>query len=146
MTPIVYTYLLAAGIAFVSAQSIKFLLNQRLAGTGWRQLFMSGRMPSAHTSTVFALVTAIAVQDGFDSGLFAVAAVFATLTAYDSMMSRRSSGEQGLALKQLLEKSSSMKGPTIPVPHIALGHTPLEVLAGGLLGISVGILVVFFIT
>lgn len=143
MTPMISVYLLAAGIAFVTAQLIKYLLNLRSAGTGWRQLYMSGRMPSAHTATVFALATVVALEDGIDSGLFAIAAVLAVLTAYDSMMSRRSSGEQGIALRKLLKKSSHAKDT---MPYVALGHTPLEVAAGGVLGVSIAIIVAFFIT
>ncbi len=65
------------------------------------------------------------------------------ITAYDAMMSRRSAGEQGLALRKLLEKSIFAKEP---MPYVALGHKPLEVLAGGTLGILIGLIVAFLIT
>lgn len=104
---------------------------------------MSGRMPSGHTATMVALATVVAVRDGLESGLFAVTAVIALITAYDSMMSRRSAGEQGLALTKLLQKSPFSKDP---LPYVALGHKPLEVLAGGVLGVFVGLVVAFLIT
>jgi acid phosphatase family membrane protein YuiD len=142
--PEVSAYFIAAGLAFGFAQAIKYLLNRRSKdSSGWRQLYMSGRMPSGHTATMAALSTVVAVRDGIDSGLFAVTAVIAIITAYDSMMSRRSAGEQGLALRKLLEKSIFSKEP---MPYVALGHKPLEVIAGGALGILVGFAVAFLIT
>lgn len=142
--PEVSAYFIAAGLAFVSAQAIKYLLNRRAKELGgWRQLYMSGRMPSGHTATMVALATVVAVHDGVQSGLFAVTAVLAFITAYDSMMSRRSAGEQGLALRKLLELSPFSKDP---LPYVALGHKPLEVAAGGLLGILIGLAVAFLIT
>lgn len=142
--PEVSAYFIAAGLAFGLAQGIKYLLNRRAAEAGgWRQLYMSGRMPSAHTATMTALATVVAVQDGVQSGLFAVTAVIALITAYDSMMSRRSAGEQGLALRKLLEKSPFSKDP---MPYVALGHKPLEVAAGALLGGLIGFAVAFLIT
>lgn len=144
MLPEVSAYFIAAALAFGSAQSIKYLLNWRAKNTsGWRQLYMSGRMPSGHTATMVALATVVAVRDGIESGLFAVTAVIALITAYDAMMSRRSAGEQGLALRKLLEKSPFAKDP---LPYVALGHKPLEVAAGGVLGFLVGLGVAFLIT
>lgn len=142
--PEVSAYFIAAGLAFALAQAIKYLLNRRARdSSGWRQLYMSGRMPSGHTATMTALATVVAVQDGLYSGLFAVTAVIAIITAYDAMMSRRSAGEQGLALRKLLEKSIFAKDP---MPYVALGHKPLEVLVGAVLGIVIGFGVVFLIT
>ena len=142
--PEVSAYFIAAGLAFALAQLIKYVLNRRAKELGgWRQLYMSGRMPSGHTATMTALATVVAVRDGLESGLFAVTAVIALITAYDSMMSRRSAGEQGLALRKLLEKSPFSKDP---MPYVALGHKPLEVVAGAALGFLIGLAVAFLIT
>lgn len=142
--PEVSAYFIAAGLAFALAQAIKYLLNRQTKdSSGWRQLYMSGRMPSGHTATMAALATVVAVRDGVESGLFAVTAVIALITAYDSMMSRRSAGEQGMALRKLLEKSAFSKDP---MPYVALGHKPLEVGAGAVLGIIIGLAVAFLIT
>lgn len=142
--PEVSAYFIAAGLAFTLAQVIKYVLNRQTVGSsGWRQLYMSGRMPSGHTATMAALATVVAVHDGTDTGLFAVVSVIAFITAYDAMMSRRSAGEQGLALRKLLEKSIFSKEP---MPYVALGHKPLEVLAGAALGIAIGFSVAFLIT
>lgn len=100
-------------------------------------------MPSAHTATLVALTTVVGIQDGTASGLFAVSAVMTAIAAYDAVMVRRAGGEQGLALRKLLEISPFTKDP---LPYHALGHRPLEVAVGALLGVVVGICVAFFIT
>jgi len=137
-------YFIAAGIAWLSAQGLKFLLNRSSVGTRRvRLLYQSGNMPSAHTATMTALTTVVGMYDGLDSGVFAVATVLTLITAYDAMMARRSAGEQGIALRKLLAKSPFAKDP---MPYQALGHKPLEVAAGAVLGVTIGIIVAFLIT
>lgn len=144
MLPDVSAYFIAAFLAFGIAQGTKYYLSVKKNGQGragaWYQ---SGNMPSAHTATMVALTTVVAVQDGTESGLFAVTAVIALITAYDSMMSRRAAGEQGLAIRKLLAKSPFAKDP---LPYHALGHRPQEVLAGATLGLMIGLSVAFLIT
>lgn len=142
--PVISAYLIAAGIAWLAAQGTKFLLNQSSVGTRRVRLFyQSGNMPSSHTAMMTALTTVVGVRDGVESGLFAVAAVLTVIIAYDAMMARRSAGEQGLALRKLIELSPFSKEP---LPYQALGHKPLEVAAGGLLGVAVGLVVAILIT
>jgi acid phosphatase family membrane protein YuiD len=102
-----------------------------------RQLYLSGNMPSAHSTSVMALATVIGFIDGVGSGLFSLAALFAAIVMYDAMMVRRSSGEQGKALQDLIQELKS----GVPLPRAAKGHSPLEVLAGAILGGLIGIVV-----
>lgn len=137
-------YLMAPAIAWFLAQLTKYLLNRRgQKGQQWRLLYQSGNMPSAHTATLVALTTVVGIQDGTASGLFAVSVVMTAIAAYDAVMVRRSGGEQGLALRKLLEISPFTKDP---LPYHALGHRPLEVAVGALVGVVVGVVVAFFIT
>lgn len=106
-------------------------------------LYQSGRMPSAHTATTVALTTTVGVYDGIESGLFALAVLVTAIVLYDAVMVRRSSGEQGLALHKLL---SASRHADDPLPYLALGHRPLEVVGGAILGVLVGFSVAFFIT
>jgi acid phosphatase family membrane protein YuiD len=106
-----------------------------------RQLYLSGNMPSAHSTSVMALATVIGFIDGVGSGLFSLAALFAAIVMYDAMMVRRSSGEQGKALQDLIQELKS----GVPLPRAAKGHSPLEVLAGAILGGLIG-MVVFLAT
>lgn len=137
-------YLLAPLIAWLLAQSIKYLLNRRAQrGQAWRLLYQSGNMPSAHTATLVSLTTMIGIHDGLDSGLFALAVIVTAMAAYDALMVRRSGGEQGIALRKLLEISPFKKDP---FPYQALGHRPLEVAVGALLGVVVAVCVGMFTT
>ena len=137
-------YLVAAGVAWLIAQAIKFLLATGIKDKqAWRMLYQSGRMPSSHTATMTALTTTVGVYDGISGGLFALAALVTSVVIYDALMVRRSSGEQGLALRKLLRTS---RHADEPLPFLALGHQPLEVVGGAVLGVLVGFTVAFLIT
>lgn len=134
-------YLVTAVLGFMIAQTVKYALASR-RDKNWRRFFRSGSMPSSHTAVVVGLATIIYVHEGL-SALFSVAAVLSMITIYDALVARRSIGEQGAALVRLIEKSSFAKEP---LPRVALGHTPIEVVAGAALGITIGVIVAFFIT
>jgi acid phosphatase family membrane protein YuiD len=136
-------YIIAIIAAWLIAQGAKYLwvaVRQR-SFSNYRQLYLSGNMPSAHSASVIALVTVIALRDSVDSGLFAIAALFAAIVMYDAVMVRRSSGEQGIAIQKLIKEQKS----SVPLPRAAKGHTPVEVAVGALLGAVIG-LVVFLAT
>jgi len=144
MMPISLVYLVSAGLGWLTAQVVKTLIHRgKKGGKGLRMLYLSGNMPSAHTATWTSLTTVVGLHEGLGSGLFAITVVLTAMTAYDAMMVRRSAGEQGSALRKLLEKSPFAKDP---LPYQALGHRPLEVAVGGLIGIAVGLIVAFLIT
>lgn len=135
-------YVLAAGLGWLSAQFLKYIMASLLLRR-WaspRQLYLSGHMPSAHSATTVALLTVIGFKDGTSDALFGLALVFTAVVLYDAMMVRRSSGEQGVALTALLKESKSK----VALPRVAIGHTPLEVFVGSILGLIVGLLVCFF--
>jgi uncharacterized protein len=132
-------YLIAIIAAWLIAQGAKYFwvaVRQR-SFNHYRQLYLSGNMPSAHSASVIALVVVIALRDGTNSGLFAVAALFAAIVMYDAVMVRRSSGEQGIAIQRLIKEQKS----SVPIPRAAKGHTPVEVAVGALLGVVIGAVV-----
>jgi acid phosphatase family membrane protein YuiD len=137
---LVSPYLIAVIAGWIVAQGAKYII--KVIKTGdmhqLRQLYLSGNMPSAHATSVVALLVVVGLIDGVTSGLFAVAALFAAIVMYDAVMVRRSSGEQGRALQLLIKEFKS----TIQLPRAAKGHTPIEVLAGGAIGAIIGIVVV----
>lgn len=134
-------YLLAPLLAWLIAQVAKNLIGRRGRQGGVEKYLMSGGMPSAHTATVITLVTVIFVHEGL-SALFAVAVWFAAIIVYDALVARRSIGEQGVALTKLLKKSEYKE----KLPLVALGHRPLEVIAGAAIGVLTGAIVALFIT
>lgn len=141
---VVSPYIIAVMAGWIVAQGAKYVIvalkNRNF--DHFRQLYLSGNMPSAHSATSVALCVVVGLRDGFGSGLFAVAALLAGIVMYDAMMVRRSSGEQGLAIHALIALS---KNKDIVLPRAARGHTPLEVAAGAALGVIIG-LVVFLAT
>jgi len=136
-------YLWAIILGWLIAHGIKYVIESISTRSfrNFRRFYLSGNMPSSHSATTVALATAIGLIDGMQSVMFAIAVMLAMVVMYDAMMVRRSAGEQGLALRQLLTEQKS----TILLPRMAKGHTPLEVLAGAVLGVIIG-LVVFLAT
>lgn len=134
-------YIIAGLAGWVVSQFAKYVVASYRAGrpASLRQLYLSGHMPSAHSATVIAVLVVIGLKDGIGSGLFGLALVFASVVLYDAMMVRRSSGEQGIAITALIKESKSK----VPLPRVALGHTPLEVAVGSLLGFVVGVATYF---
>ncbi len=136
-------YLVAIAAGWVVAQGMKYVIvvAKTRQASDLRQLYLSGNMPSAHSATAIALLTVIGLKDSVESGLFGLAALFAAIVMYDSVMVRRSVGEQGLAIQALIRERNSK----VVVPRAAKGHTPLEVFVGVVIGLIVGA-VVFFAT
>lgn len=136
-------YLIAVAAGWVVAQGAKYIIvvMKTRSLSYLRQLYLSGNMPSAHSATTIALLTVVGLKDGIESGLFGVAALFSSIVIYDSMMVRRSVGEQGLAIQELIKERLS----EVILPRAAKGHTPIEVLVGISVGVAVGV-VVFFAT
>lgn len=145
--------LFAAILGWLCAQVLKVALT--LVSTRkmrMERLWGAGGMPSAHSAMVCALTISVARVDGVTSPAFALAVMFAFVTMYDAMGVRRETGVHAKLLNkylnQLETKNADVDGDGVPdkeVDEIELkefiGHTPLEVLGGVLLGILVGVLI-----
>ena len=133
---LVSPYIVAGVAGWAVSQAAKYVIASTKSRSlaSYRQLYLSGHMPSAHSTTVIAVLVVIGYIDGVQSGLFGLALVFASVVLYDAMMVRRSSGEQGIAISAMIKE----QGSKVPLPRVAMGHTPLEVAVGALLGVLVG--------
>ena len=131
--------LIATVLTWTIAQVIKIVINTtRDKHLDWRWFFQTGGMPSSHSAGATALATACGLETGFDSVGFAIAAVFAMVTMFDAQGVRRSAGRQARLLNKMLLKMG-WHGDTANDPLRELqGHTPLQVLLGGLLGVFMG--------
>ena len=119
-----------AVLANLTAQTLKLLLYYFLEGRfQWHRFLDTGGMPSTHSATVSALAVSVGLREGFDTSLFAVAAVFALIVMYDAAGIRRAAGLHAQLLNQLMEEL----GQVIPLKEL-LGHTYLEVAVGALIG------------
>ena len=100
----------------------------------WNYFFTSGGMPSAHSATVCALCTSIAMTVGIDSIFFSIAAVLAVIVMYDAAGIRQSVGQQSVIINRIVRTQK------VEVEHDLrefIGHTPLQVVVGALLGILI---------
>lgn len=138
--------LTVALLAWFVAQVLKTLINFILLGKfQLERMWGDGGMPSAHSATVCAMVIATARSEGFGSALFAVAAVVAIITMHDAMGVRRETGEQAKVLNKMIEQwidVTEKNAPFLQNMHLKemVGHTPLQVLAGFVVGCVVGAL------
>lgn len=112
----------------------------------------SGGMPSSHASFVSTLSTSIGLRYGFRSDLFAIVAVFSLIIIYDAGGVRRAVGEQANVLNKIIRNldlkqfsRSADKELIIKDLKELIGHTPIEVLAGTLLGIIIALLNHFYL-
>lgn len=108
----------------------------------------SGGMPSSHAAFVSTLSTTIGLKYGFDSDLFAIVTVFSLIIIYDAGGVRRAVGEQANVLNHLIEHlelktiNRNREKEKIIIEDLKelIGHTPFEVLAGAILGISIALI------
>ena len=127
-------------VSFALAQGTKVLLkSQRNRRLYWRDLFAYSDMPSGHTATVTSLVMIIALRDGIFSNVFALSFVFMMIVITDAIGLRNYLGQHGKTLNILVKdlKEDDFLDNTYPKQLEHIGHTPLQVIMGGLIGILV---------
>lgn len=126
MNTIILTVLLAG----FGAQLLKIILfwfrHKRLS---WHDLVVTGGMPSSHSAFVVSLAAIIYLEEG-TSTAFAISLVLAFIVLRDAFGVRRSVGEEGLVIGEIVRK---LKIKT--KAHFSLGHTPLQVVVGAVLGL-----------
>ena len=133
-------------LSWFVAQVLKTIINFILLGKfQLERMWGDGGMPSAHSATVCAMVIATARIEGINSAIFAVAAVVAIITMHDAMGVRRETGEQAKVLNKMIEQwieVTEKNNPFLQNMHLKemVGHTPLQVLAGFVVGCMVGLL------
>ncbi len=133
--------LLAAFTAWAVAQALKVLrgvLTEKRFNFKW--FLRSGGMPSSHVALSICLTTTIGLEYGFSSGFFAMSLGFAVITMFDAQGVRRHSGKQATLLNKILDDIYAHKGVEETKVKELLGHTPVEVFAGGALGIVIALL------
>lgn len=131
-----------AVLSWFVAQMIKILLTlfkeKRLDFT---RLFGSGGMPSSHASFTVSLAVSVGFSSSFSSIEFALAAAFAIVVMYDATGVRRSAGEQAAILNKIIDRiGKETISETSKKLKELLGHTPVQVFAGAILGIFIAII------
>ncbi len=134
--------LIAALIAMFLAQLIKPLTHLWMYHE-WDpvQMFASGGMPSSHSAFVCALALVTGMRAGFDSEVFAVAAVFGIIVLYDAANVRWQSGLHAQRINQILRELFNGQPLSEDTLKEVIGHTPRQVYAGAIFGLIIGLLV-----
>jgi acid phosphatase family membrane protein YuiD len=102
-------------------------------------LTSQGGMPSSHTALVLSLTTVIGARQGVGSPAFAISVIFSVVVMYDATGIRRAAGTQARILNRIIDDLFHQEGIKEERLRELLGHTPVEVVAGALLGIVVAL-------
>jgi uncharacterized protein len=138
---------IAAACSWLVAQTAKtvlyFIINHEFC---WERIVGAGGMPSAHSATVCALSVSTAFTYGVQGFEFPMTCFFAFIVMYDAMGVRRETGEQAKVLNEIIDQWFNMGNvlqTRTPMENFKefVGHTPLQVLVGALIGILIGTLV-----
>lgn len=106
----------------------------------FKRILGAGGMPSSHSAVVMCLAVMIGKEYSFSSSTFALSLIFAFVVMYDAAGIRRAAGKQAALLNKIIAT------PGLSIPQVqeklveVLGHTPVQVLVGALIGILVGII------
>lgn len=133
----------SAALGWMVAQVLKTIIHMILTKQFVAERMVgSGGMPSSHSATVCALATATGMECGTGSPEFAITIMLAIIVMYDAMGVRRETGKQGRVLNEMLEIFTNMGKEISPEKRLKefVGHTPLQVLMGAILGIAIAVI------
>lgn len=127
-------------LAWIIAQVTKVLIGvvkERRFNFKW--FVGTGGMPSSHAAGVTALATSVGLTFGFDSALFVVTVIFTLTVLFDAQGVRRQTGRQAEALNKILDDIYWKKHIQEDRLKELLGHTPIQVISGLILGVVVAL-------
>ena len=133
--------LLISLMACFTAQGLKAIVELvKHRKINLRSLVSTGGMPSAHSALVGALATGVGLQRGWGSNEFAIACLFAVIVMYDAAGVRQAAGKQARILNQMMDELFQEEH-TLDQERLKelIGHTPVQVLVGLALGITIAV-------
>ena len=131
-------FLITSTSSWFIAQVLKVIINACMTKQlSWERLFGDGGMPSGHSATVSSLAVFTALRCGCSSFEFAVCAILAIIVCHDAMGVRQETGKQAVIINEIVERFEKMLKQEITDTDLKelVGHTPLQVYAGILLGV-----------
>ena len=143
--------LLIPGCAWIIAQIAKTLINFIMTKKiSFDRLIGDGGMPSGHSATVTALAVMCGLTEGFGSTEFGLAMIFAIVVMHDAMGVRREAGKHARSILSIVESlndyfSEENEGIKTEKLKVLVGHTPLQVVVGSLLGAAIACLYHFLL-
>ena len=139
---------MAAATGWLVAQVLKTIIDMCVNKSfDPERLVGSGGMPSSHSATVCALATAAGIEYGGGSFQFAISAILPIIVMYDARGGRREAGLQAQVLNEMIAFFQNM-GKSVSYEEKLkelIGHTPLQVTAGAILGILISVLYCLFL-
>lgn len=127
--------------AWFSAQVLKILFEfLRTKKIKMGLLMSSGGMPSSHSALAVAVTISVGFKEGFSSPLFALGAIVSMVVMYDASGVRRATGNQARVINDLLAHLENSGIKLDKKVKEVLGHTPVEVAAGAILGVAIALL------
>ncbi len=131
---------LTAAFGWFIAQSLKVLsVLVEKRRIDFNYFVSTGGMPSSHSAFVMALTVAVGFDAGWNSSIFALSLAFAIVVMYDASGVRQAAGKQAEVLNIIVEDMFKTHKIAEKRLRELLGHTPIEVLAGAVLGIVIGL-------
>jgi hypothetical protein len=128
-------------LTWAIAQTIKVVIGViRQKRFDFRWFVGTGGMPSSHAAGASCLATAVGIEYGFDSAYFALAAAFAIVVMFDAQGVRRASGKQAHILNKIMDDIYWQGKVHEGRLRELIGHTPVEVIVGFLLGVVIACL------
>lgn len=129
--------LAASAIAQILKLLIDVIRHQKL---NFRVLVETGGMPSSHSALVTALATGVGLEKGWESVEFTIAIIFAFIVMYDAAGVRQAAGKQARILNQIVQEffEDNHELAQSRLKEL-LGHTPIQVIAGSMLGIAIAV-------
>lgn len=136
-----YIYIIAPLVAVFIAQMSKFFIPRNHLKPSIKNLLAYSGMPSSHAAVTISLMTIIGLMQGIDSALFALAALMTFLALRDAMGIRQYIGKQGKVINELVEDLNEDRYLDDRYPQLIekVGHTPMQIIAGALIGFFVAI-------
>ncbi|OGF28441.1 hypothetical protein A2331_05260 [Candidatus Falkowbacteria bacterium RIFOXYB2_FULL_34_18] len=129
-------------ISGLTAQIIKFFIKSNHTKFSIKNIVAYSGMPSGHSAIIISLATIIGLEEGFSSSLFAVSVVMAIIVIRDALGIRRYLGEHGKTLNILVKDLGNDNVLEAKYPHLLehIGHTPLQVFIGSLMGLIISVI------
>jgi len=106
----------------------------------FKRILGAGGMPSSHSAVVTSLATMIGISQGLDTPIFGLSVIFAVVVMYDAAGIRRAAGKQAKLLNKIIQTPGLSGVQVTEKLQEVLGHTPVQVLVGAIIGIIVGFL------
>ena len=134
-------YILIPFFTWLAIQTFKVIWDLiTLKKFNFKRIVGAGGMPSSHSAVVMSLAIMIGKEAGFGSYQFGLAVIFALVVMYDATGVRRAAGKQARVLNKIIETPGLTGLEVQEKLKEALGHTPIQVVVGAIIGIIVGVI------